>query len=94
MEVGDIDGDGVMDLVYSTETQGLEKIGLAWLNGKDLQKPRVPFRSISGIHNAKYDKAELLDLDQDGDLDVLICEENFGPNSKGLGVIWYENPHR
>ncbi len=94
MEVGDINGDGVMDLVYSTETMGLQKHGLAWLNGKDLHKATVPFHSISGVHNAKYDKAELLDLDQDGDLDVLICEENYGPNSKGLGVIWYENPHR
>jgi antibiotic biosynthesis monooxygenase (ABM) superfamily enzyme len=94
VEAGDINGDGVMDLVYSTETQGLQKNGLAWLNGKDLQKPKVPFYSISGIHNAKYDKAELIDLDQDGDLDVLICEENYGANSKGLGVIWYENPHR
>ena len=28
----------------------------------------------------------------DGDLDVLTCEENFGDNSEGLGVIWYENP--
>jgi hypothetical protein len=94
VEVGDLNGDGVPDLVYSTETMGLEKNGLAWLNGKDLHKATVPFHSISGVHNAKYDKAELLDLDQDGDLDILICEENYGPNSKGLGVIWYENPHR
>jgi hypothetical protein len=35
---------------------------------------------------------ELLDLDGDGDLDVLTCEENYGPDSQGLGVIWYENP--
>jgi hypothetical protein len=24
-------------------------------------------------------------------LDVLICEENFGENSEGLGIVWYEN---
>lgn len=94
VEVGDINGDGVMDLVYSTETGGLQKNGLGWINGKHLYKPTVPFHSISGVHNAKYDKAELIDIDQDGDLDVLICEENYGANSKGLGVIWYENPYR
>ena len=27
------------------------------------------------------------DLDEDGDLDVITCEE-----SSNLGVIWYENP--
>jgi hypothetical protein len=32
---------------------------------------------------------ELVDLDGDGDLDVLTCEERAG-----LGVIWYENPAR
>ncbi|GHB68417.1 FG-GAP repeat domain-containing protein [Persicitalea jodogahamensis] len=92
VEAGDINGDGIIDIVYSTETAGLQKNGLGWINGKDLYKPTVPIHSISGVHNAKYDKAELLDLDQDGDLDVLICEENYGVNSKGLGVIWYENP--
>jgi len=25
---------------------------------------------------------------------VLICEENFGENSRGLGVVWYENPFK
>jgi hypothetical protein len=33
-------------------------------------------------------------MDKDGDLDVLICEENFGDNSRGLGVVWYENPFK
>ena len=32
---------------------------------------------------------ELIDLDGDGDLDVMTCEER-----KNLGVIWYENPGR
>ena len=36
---------------------------------------------------SKYDLVELIDLDDDGDLDVLTCEENVN-----LGVIWYENP--
>ncbi len=95
VEAGDINGDGIADLVYSTETKGLVKIGLAWIDGRELNQPaKITFHSISGTHIAKYDKAELLDMDQDGDLDVLICEENYGENSRGLGVIWYENPHK
>ena len=38
--------------------------------------------------------SRFFDLDDDGDLDIVTCEENAGPNSRGLGVIWYENPLR
>ena len=31
---------------------------------------------------------DVLDLDMDGDLDVMTCEER-----ENLGVVWYENPH-
>ncbi|MDH5603800.1 MAG: VCBS repeat-containing protein [Cyclobacteriaceae bacterium] len=89
VEVGDIDGDGTNDLVHSTNTYGKEINGLTWTSGKD---GFSEFHGISGPHNAKYDKAELMDIDGDGDLDVLICEENYGEDSEGLGVVWYENP--
>ncbi|PHN05992.1 FG-GAP repeat domain-containing protein [Flavilitoribacter nigricans] len=89
---GDINRDGTPDLVISTNTNGAEKNGLIWLDGKHLDQAQPQdFKAISGAHNAKYDKVELLDIDLDGDLDVLICEENYGPDSGGLGVIWYEN---
>ena len=44
---------------------------------------------ISGAAGTKFDRMELVDLDDDGDLDVITCEE-----SESLGVIWYENPTR
>ena len=44
---------------------------------------------ISGPEGVKFDLVQLADLDTDGDLDVLTCEE-----AAGLGVIWYENPAR
>lgn len=90
--VGDINGDGVADLVHSTNTDGKSKVGLTWVDGRYLQKPSdLQFQNISGVHPAKYDRVELIDLDSDGDLDVLTCEENYGSDSRGLGVIWYEN---
>jgi hypothetical protein len=42
---------------------------------------------ISGAAGAKFDLVQTLDLDDDGDLDVVTTEE-----SAGLGVVWYENP--
>ena len=92
VEVGDLNGDGKYDLIVSTNTYGGGKYGLIWLNGAEISQPGTPkFLPISEMHNAKYDKVELIDLDEDGDLDVIICEENFGEHSKGLGIVWYEN---
>ena len=90
--VGDIDKDGKPDLVHSFEKAKGEKEGIYWLSYKN--KPidsNWQWHTISGPVGIKFDKIELVDLDGDGDLDVLTCEENYGEYSKGLGVIWYEN---
>ena len=63
-------------------------------NGKPAERPGIWFRDASSdwypidhTSKTKFDRIELLDLDQDGDLDVMTCEER-----RNLGVIWYENP--
>jgi hypothetical protein len=88
--VGDIDGDGANDVVFSCENAAGEKSGIRWLSRKD-SMATSPWQDheISGPQGVKYDRLELLDLDGDGDLDVLCCEER-----DSLGVIWYENPTR
>jgi hypothetical protein len=88
VRAGDIDGDGRLDLVFSCEGAVAEKAGVMWLSqrtavgGAEWQP-----HDISGPQGVKYDLIELVDLDGDGDLDVLTCEE-----TDNLGVIWYENP--
>ena len=95
VEAGDINGDGKNDLVISTNTYGPAKVGLFWVDGHEIRENKVlPIQSISGVHEAKYDQVVLWDIDEDGDLDILTCEENYGENSEGLGVIWYENEGR
>ena len=90
VHVGDIDLDGKLDIVFTCEGASGGKSGVMWLRqGKSLTAPNWQPHDVSGPEGVKYDLVELIDLDADGDLDVLTCEE-----SANLGVIWYENPTR
>jgi len=82
--IGDMDGDGRSDLVLTCE-RSAGKEGVWWLQ----QLPGGEWRPhrLSGPEGIKFDRIELLDLDGDGDLDVLTTEEQTP-----LGLIWYENP--
>ncbi|TDI94862.1 MAG: hypothetical protein E2O77_00195 [Caldithrix sp.] len=93
--VGDIDMDGNPDLVFATEFVFGDGRGIVWLRFN-----QSPFDStwqafdISGSKGTKFDLSQLIDMDGDGDLDVVNTEEHHnaeGGNS-GLGLIWYENP--
>ncbi len=93
--VGDIDQDGRLDLVVDCEHAIPPKEGVFWYR----QSADRPFENwkalpLSGPKGVKFDRIELIDIDRDGDLDVLTCEESHEVEGKriGLGVIWYENP--
>ena len=91
--VGDIDLDGRPDIVMSFANAADPLSGMVWLSY--LNSPMDPGwvdHEISGPAGEKFDIVALVDLDGDGDLDVLTTEEEAPPNSRGLGVIWYENP--
>ena len=92
--VGDVTGDGRPDLVISCEHAEGDKRGIVYLQQGKTPADKWIARELGGAAGIKYDRIELVDLDEDGDLDVLTCEENEGPGSRGLGVIWYENPTR
>ena len=83
--IGDIDLDGKGDVVFTCE--GAKDVsGVRWLSQ---QEAGWRDHEISGLAGTKFDRIELIDLDEDGDLDVMTCEER-----ENLGVIWYENPTR
>lgn len=91
--IADLDLDGHADLAVTCENAG-QKHGVLLMPGPlvpdGLPRSTGSFTSISGPRDGiKFDLIQLLDLDQDGDLDLLTCEER-----DNLGVIWYENPTR
>jgi len=85
VKIADVNRDGWPDLLFTCEGALGERDGIIWLE-RQAQGPWLQ-RSLGGPEGVKFDLMQLLDLDDDGDLDVLTCEE-----SDGLGVIWYENP--
>ncbi|WP_375586029.1 FG-GAP repeat domain-containing protein [Cyclobacterium xiamenense] len=86
----DLDGDGKTDLIFSFEG-ALGKSGLAALMDFRANSPKLV--DISGPEGVKYDFVTAIDLDEDGDPDLITSEETAADGSKkGLGVIWYENP--
>lgn len=88
--VADIDLDGRLDLVVTTE--GFKgDFGAFWLSYRDRPTDADwvahPISAGNDPKGLKLDRAELLDLDADGDLDVITTEER-----SSFGVIWWENP--
>lgn len=93
--IGRIDGDEQPDIVFSCEGASGTKSGVMWLSyDKSPTEERWTAHALSGPAGIKFDRLELLDIDGDGDLDVLTCEESEPVDGKrrGLGVFWYENP--
>jgi len=93
--VGDIDLDGRPDIVISFANTPDGNSGVLWLSYPNAPTDPVWIdHEISGSVGYKNDIVALVDLDGDGDLDVITTEEEWPPDSRGLGVIWYENPAR
>jgi VCBS repeat protein len=87
VRAADIDLDGSLDLVLLFRLTRPPRHGAVWLS-------RAPDghwveHDMSGAEGKKFDDVTFIDVDGDGDLDVLTTEENAG-----LGVFWYENPTR
>lgn len=87
VKIADVNGDSLPDLFFTCENASKEREGIVWLE----QQRGGPWQqhNLGGPEGVKYDLMQTLDLDGDGDLDVITCEER-----DQLGVVWYENPSR
>ena len=84
VKVADLNQDGRADLVVSFENAKGPLTGIVWLEQK---ASGWAMHALGGPAGIKYDLVPTIDLDGDGDLDVVTTEER-----DQLGVIWYENP--
>jgi hypothetical protein len=89
---GYVDGDDTIDLVFTGSGDGY---------GVFMMSPRTTISSgmtwnltfLTPYANLmKFDNLKLVDLDDDGDLDVVTTEEGEGVFTSGKGVLWLENP--
>lgn len=91
--VADIDGDGLDDIVITHAYAVDGQSGVVWLrNNGDGTYTRG---EVSGPLGTKYDNVQLIDIDCDGDLDILTSEQGNAniptPPEQILGVLWLEN---
>ncbi len=82
-----------MQFVFSCEQASGSKSGVVEVlpvgssQSDQVSPERFLIHDISGPTGVKYDLLQLVDMDGDGDRDVVTCEERAN-----LGVFWYENP--
>ncbi len=94
--VKDIDLDGDPDILIGgrANPKNGSLIGLRWI-----ENPGEDARDISAwkIHSIDADLwsghgFDLVDLDLDGDLDVIVNSADFDTPKEARAIIWYENP--
>jgi VCBS repeat protein len=86
--VADVDGDRRLDLIFTCEGAVGRRSGVVWAKLSVALPVRITdVYDIGGLDGVKFDLAPVVDLDGDGDLDVITTEE-----IENLGVVWYENP--
>ena len=85
--LGELTGDDVKEIVMSVDGTTAVEPRVFYLTRESIDDADWDLVDIGGPTGRKFDRIELLDLDGDGDLDVVTTEE-----AENLGLIWYENP--
>jgi len=86
--VADFDRDGQPEISVTLRSKPVDGPAVAMMRcDGDAWSVQWKTEDIGGGEGSKFDLLEPIDIDSDGDLDLLTCEE-----VSNLGVFWYENP--
>ena len=86
VKCGDIDNDGMDDIVVTCENAFKGRVGVFAIMNENMHFKEVEY--VSGPNGIKFDQIQLLDIDSDGDMEILTTEE-----WDNLGLIYYDNPY-
>ena len=88
--VADFNRDGREDIAATFRSRPVDHPAVTLIQylGDSPLTPNWQATDIGGPEGSKFDLLEAIDIDGDGDLDLISCEE-----VSNLGVFWYENPH-
>ncbi len=90
--VGDIDGDGNLDVVAGRRPQGgNEPMILVWFENPGSLSESWKDTEV-GTSNHPIDRVEVADLNGDGANDIVISEERFPGKEPDGNLFWYLNP--
>lgn len=75
--------------VFSCEHADGDRSGVVSVEPLNADSQNLSVNDVSGAEGIKFDLLQLIDVDGDGDQDIMTCEER-----SNLGLVWYENPGR
>lgn len=96
-EIADLDQDGDDDIAVSF-SHSEDRSGVVWLQRSGPALSATFARGeVAGVidtdSDVKFDNLLAVDMDLDGDLDLLTSEQHVpNGNGPGLGVLYFENP--
>jgi hypothetical protein len=83
----DLNRDGRPDLVIALEDAAVGQPGIVWLSyQRSFAEDSWRVQGISSPGGGTFQGLEVVDVDHDGDLDILTLD------ARNRGVVWYENP--
>lgn len=88
--LADFDRNGLVDIALSCERayDGLSGLCVFTQSAAGDWRPE----DVAGPEGTKFDVLTAVDVDEDGDLDLITTEEGDNGAFEALGVVWYENP--